>query len=129
MLEEEESNSIVNSTPKPSTSGNIRKRKSNEEQDYKEIMKYACDNLKTINSRANSSSKETDDDIFAKHVGATLKSFNDERAKALCKLKIQELLYTFQFGSPTNQPVSATSDSSLSTSSMLSLLNENNAMF
>lgn len=69
-------------------------------------LKKAWDNLKADNSDGQNIPND-DNDLFGKHVGETLKSFKSDHARALCKLKIQELLYNFQFGAystSTDQP-------------------------
>ena len=75
------------------------KRKKNDITDDSktvELLEKACHQLESV-SHARNADKPDDCHIFGLHVAASLRLISDARNRALCKLKIQELLFNFQF--------------------------------
>jgi hypothetical protein len=98
-------------TPHPvSVSATSRpgKRKSSEDV-YSSILEQACGQLKQlgenmIQQKKPSQPAEQDDcHIYAMHIAENLRQIKDPRNRALCKLKIEEVLFQAQFW-PSQQP-------------------------
>ena len=80
------------------------KRKKNDATDDKaiDLLEKACSQLEST-SKANKVDKPDDCHLFGLHVAETLRQITNMWQRGLCKLKIQELLFKFQFESPAYQ--------------------------
>ena len=106
-----EAGSVVVSTPRPSsvasTTSRPGKRKSSDNA-CNSILEQACTQLKQLsdnmNSRKRPSPPPAQDDchLFALHVAENLRQIKDLRSRAMCRLKIEEVLFQFQFGLQSN---------------------------
>ena len=85
----------------------VNKRKSDDM--YLSALQTACSSLETIKSKKQKSPTKRDDcQIFGDYIAESLRKITNERNRALCQLKVQELLFNFSF--PDNPQSTLASD-------------------
>ena len=75
----------------------LRRKRKRDDVDYSSIMRMAVNKLQEVSAPAPTPTQD-DNELFGRSVASTLRGFKNDRCRAACKLRIQEVLYSFEYG-------------------------------